>query len=50
MITQRTRLFDFVESFVISLKLRHHVVVRGRLPYYTNYVIYSTYGLDLTGG
>lgn len=50
MITQRTNLFDFVESFVISLKLRHHVVVRGRLPCYTNYVIYSTNSLDSVEG
>lgn len=50
MITQRTHLFDFVESFVISLKLRHYVVVCGLLPCYTNYVIYSTYSLDLVEG
>lgn len=49
MITQRTHLFDFVEGFVISLKLRHHVLVRG-LVIYTNYVIYSTYNLDLVEG
>lgn len=50
MITQRTHLFDFVESFVISLKLRYHIVFRGRLLYYTNYVIYSTYSLAFTEG